>query len=103
MARDSSVKVRTSEDDQPDFTAAESMQELRELATSAGAEVVGEVIQARDKPDPATLLGRGKLEEISGAAAMSHSDVVLFDHDLSPSQQRNIEEEIGVRDRKSVV
>jgi len=73
------------------------MQELRELANSAGAEVVGEVIQAREKADPATLLGRGKLEEISGAAAMAHSDVVLFDHDLSPSQQRNIEDALNLR------
>ncbi len=73
------------------------MDELRELATSAGAEVVGEVIQSRDKPDPATLIGRGKLEEIAGAAAMARADLVLFDHDLSPSQQRNIEEVVNTR------
>ena len=79
------------------FSADESIAELRELAASAGAEVVGEVLQARDKPDPATLIGRGKLEEIKGAAAMAHADLILFDHDLSPSQQRNVERELDLR------
>src|SRR5437764_10232577 len=79
------------------FSAEESLDELRELASSAGAEVVGEVLQARDKPDPATLIGKGKLEEIKGAAAMAHADLILFDHDLSPSQQRNIEAEVDRR------
>ncbi len=79
------------------FSAEESMDELRELASSAGAEVVGEVLQARDKPDPATLIGKGKLEEIKGAAAMARADLILFDHDLSPSQQRNIEAEVDRR------
>jgi GTP-binding protein HflX len=73
------------------------MAELRELAASAGAEVVGEIIQGRDKPDPATLIGRGKLQEIAGAAKMAGADLILFDHDLSPSQQRNIEDAAGVR------
>jgi GTP-binding protein HflX len=64
---------------------------LRTLASSAGAEIVGEFTQRRDRPDPATLIGKGKLEEIAGAAASVSADVILFDHDLSPSQQRNIE------------
>ena len=64
---------------------------MHELATSAGATVVGAFVQRRDKPDPATLIGRGKLDEIKGAVASSRADVLLFDHDLSPSQQRNIE------------
>lgn len=79
------------------FTAEESLAELRELATSAGAAVVGEVLQHKDKPDPATLIGRGKLDEIAGASRMADAGLVLFDHDLSPSQQRNIEDEVGVR------
>ena len=79
------------------FSSEESMAELRELAASAGAEVVGEMVQRRDKLDPATLIGRGKLEEIHGAVAGSQADVVLFDHDLSPSQQRNIEREVDAR------
>jgi len=75
----------------PEFDADESLAELRTLAESAGAEVVGEILQRRDRPDPATLIGAGKLEEIAGAAASVNADVLLFDHDLSPSQQRNIE------------
>lgn len=75
----------------PEFDADESLAELRTLAGSAGALVVGEILQRRDRPDPATLIGAGKLEEIAGAAASVNADVLLFDHDLSPSQQRNIE------------
>ncbi|MGB6383674.1 MAG: GTPase HflX, partial [Terriglobales bacterium] len=75
----------------PDFSSEESLDELRTLATSAGAHIVGEFTQRKDRPDPATLIGKGKLEEIAGAAASVSADVILFDHDLSPSQQRNIE------------
>jgi GTPase len=75
----------------PEFDAEESLAELRTLAGSAGAKVVGEILQRRDRFDPATLIGAGKLEEIAGAAASVNADLVLFDHDLSPSQQRNIE------------
>ena len=75
----------------------DSLSEFRELARSAGAQVVGEFIQHRDHPDPATLIGQGKLQEIAGAAASSHADLVLVDHDLSPSQQRNIEAEVDAR------
>jgi GTPase len=75
----------------PEFDADESLVELRTLAESAGARVAGEILQRRDRPDPATLIGAGKLEEVAGAAASVNADLLLFDHDLSPSQQRNIE------------
>lgn len=75
----------------------ESLAEFRELAASAGAEIVGEFVQRRDRPDPATLLGIGKLQEIAGAVASSEADLVLIDHELSPSQQRNIEREVDAR------
>jgi len=75
----------------PEFDADESLAELRTLAGSAGANVVGEILQRRDRPDPATLIGAGKLEEIAGAAASVDADLLLFDHDLTASQQRNIE------------
>ncbi len=81
----------------PEFDAEESLAELRTLAESAGAKVVGELLQRRDRPDPATLVGAGKLEEIAGAVASVDADVLLFDHDLSPSQQRNIEKVIERR------
>jgi GTP-binding protein HflX len=81
----------------PQFTAEESLAELRELAISAGAAVAGEFLQERDRPDPATLVGRGKVEEIAGAAASIDAHLVIFDHDLSPSQQRNIEKVVPAR------
>jgi GTPase len=75
----------------------ESMSEFRELASSAGAEIAGEFVQRRDRPDPATLVGLGKLQEIGGAVASTNSDLVIVDHELSPSQQRNIEREVDAR------
>jgi GTPase len=87
------------------FSAEGSLAELRELTLSAGADVAGEFLQRRDKPDPATLIGRGKLEEIAGAAASSHADLLIFDHELTPSQQRNIEREVHCRvvDRTALI
>ena len=81
----------------PDFSAEESLDELRSLATSAGAEIAGEFLQRRDKPEAATLVGKGKLEEIAGAAASVSADLLLFDHDLTASQQRNIEKVVKIR------
>ncbi|HLW86988.1 MAG TPA: GTPase HflX [Terriglobales bacterium] len=81
----------------PEFSAEESLEELRSLALSAGAEVTGEFLQHRDKPDPATLIGKGKLQEIAGAAASVSADLLLFDHDLTASQQRNIEKVVSIR------
>ena len=62
-----------------------------------GREVAGEFIQNRDRPDPATLIGRGKLEEVVAAAQSGEADLVIFDHELSPSQQRNVERELHCR------
>ena len=90
-------KSSTNKPSIPEFDAEESLAELRTLAGSAGAAVVGEVLQRRDRPDPATLIGSGKLEEIAGAAASVNADLLLFDHDLSASQQRNIEKIVKLR------
>jgi GTP-binding protein HflX len=79
------------------FSAEESMAELRELAVSAGGEVAGEIFQRRQRPDPATLIGSGKVAELKGAVASVEPDLVIFDHELSPSQQRNLERELEVR------
>ena len=81
----------------PEFSAEESLDELRSLAGSAGAEIAGQFLQRRDKPDAATLIGKGKLEEIAGAAASVSADLLLFDHDLTASQQRNIEKIVNIR------
>jgi GTP-binding protein HflX len=91
MALHASGRPASNKPSIPEFDADESLAELRTLAGSAGAKVVGEILQRRDRPDPATLIGAGKLEEIAGAAASANADLLLFDHDLTASQQRNIE------------
>jgi GTP-binding protein HflX len=75
----------------PGLDAEESMAEFRELVSSAGGVVAAELMQRRSRPDPATLLGAGKVEEIAGVAASTGADLVLFDHDLTATQLRNLE------------
>jgi GTP-binding protein HflX len=72
-----------------DFDA--SLAEFQELARSAGATIAAVILQRRGKPDPATLVGGGKLEEIIATVASTGASLVLFDHDLTPSQARNVE------------
>jgi GTPase len=72
-----------------------SLDELALLAASAGARVVGSLLQERARRDPATLIGRGKVEEVKQRAEESEADVLLFDEDLTPAQQRNLEREVG--------
>src|SRR5256885_736934 len=75
----------------------DSLDELVELARSAGAEVTGTVQQVRDTADPATLVGRGKLDEIRAEARAHKAPLIIFDGNLSPMQQRNIEEATDCR------
>jgi len=77
----------------------ESLAELVELAQSAGAEITGTIFQLRDTADPATLVGRGKLEEIRAEATARQAPLIIFDSELTPVQQRNIEE---VTDRRVI-
>ena len=72
-----------------DFDA--SLAEFQELARSAGATIAAVLIQRRARPDPATLVGSGKLDEIVATVASTGASLVLFDHDLTPTQARNIE------------
>jgi len=83
----------------------ESLLELVELARSAGADVAGTVFQMRSSPDPATLVGPGKLEEIKAEANALGAPMLIFDANLSPMQQRNIEEasECKVIDRTQLI
>ena len=81
----------------PGLDADESMAEFRELVLSAGGLVAAEIMQRRARPDPATLIGAGKVEEIAGVAASTAADLVLFDHDLSPTQLRNLEAALPCR------
>src|SRR5256884_249324 len=69
----------------------ENLSELVELARSAGADVAGTVFQLREAADPATLVGRGKLDEIRAEATAHKAPLIIFDSNLSPIQQRNIE------------
>jgi GTP-binding protein HflX len=78
-----------------DFEA--SLAEFEELARSAGAEVAATLVQRRPRPDPATLVGQGKLDEIEGVVASSGADLVVFDHDLTPSQLRNLDARLPCR------
>ncbi|RSL18318.1 GTP-binding protein HflX [Edaphobacter aggregans] len=88
---------RTPEPDHADLDFEASLAEFEELARSAGAEVAATLIQKRAKPDPATLVGGGKLEEIQGVVGSTNADLVLFDHDLTPSQLRNLEGKLPCR------
>lgn len=74
-----------------------SLEEFEELARSAGAEIAATLVQRRPRPEPATLVGQGKLDEIEGVIASSGADLVLFDHDLTPSQLRNLEARLPCR------
>jgi GTP-binding protein HflX len=75
----------------------ESLDELAELAASAGAQVLERVTQARQAPEAATLLGQGKVRELAALASSLRVDLVVFDHDLTPTQQRNLEDALQVR------
>ncbi|HEX6771911.1 MAG TPA: GTPase HflX [Acidobacteriaceae bacterium] len=79
------------------FDFESSREEFRELVVSAGGDVVVELTQRRPEADPATLIGKGKIVEVAGAAASAQADVVLFDRDLSPTQLRNLENELPAR------
>lgn len=82
-----------------------STAELRELALSAGVQPVGEVSGRSDRPNPATFAGSGKVEEIAQALRDSGASLVIFDHSLSPAQERNLERALQCRvlDRTSLI
>ncbi len=73
------------------------LDELEGLAAAAGTRVVGQIVQRRDAPDAATYLGKGKVAELTGMAAATDADVVIFDNDLSPGQIRNLEKVLGIK------
>ena len=81
------------------------MNELRELAITAGARIIGETIQHRTKPDPATYVGKGKIEELRLAVLADNVNVVIIDDEITPGQARNIEEalETKVVDRTALI
>ena len=82
-----------------------SLDELEELARTAGAQVVGRMVQKRAAFDPATCLGSGRLEELRDFCQNNQVELVIFDHELSPAQQRNIENilDLPVVDRTTLI
>ncbi len=94
----------TTEGQTPDDTEA-SLDELELLVDTAGADVLDRVIQRRDRPDPATFVGRGKVTEILDASLAIDSDTVVFDDELTPAQQFNLEKilERSALDRTAVI
>ena len=81
------------------------LDELALLVGTAGADVVGRVVQRRDQPDPATYVGRGKAQELHELSETVDADTVVFDDELSPAQQRNLEKVLGrtAIDRTAVI
>ena len=81
------------------------LRELKELTVSAGARVVGTASQRSPEPDPATLLGRGKVHEVRTQARAAGADLVIFDHDLTPTQLRNLEKSLDLKviDRTQII
>ncbi|MGE0609492.1 MAG: GTPase HflX [Pirellulales bacterium] len=81
------------------------LEELEGLAKTAGARVVGQLLQRRESPDKTTYLGKGKVEELTTLVQARDADVVVFDNDLAPAQTRNLEKALGVKvlDRSELI
>ena len=82
-----------------------ALDELALLVDTAGADVVARVVQRRDRPDPATFVGRGKVAELAELSLTVDADTVVFDEELTPAQQRNLEKQLGrtAIDRTAVI
>ncbi len=87
------------------WTVEDSLEELKQLADTAGATVIKKFIQKRPKPDSAFYIGRGKVQELALYAQQENIDLCIFDDELSPAQQRNIEGVMGIRilDRTALI
>ena len=91
--------------DTGDYDAERSLDELQELAASAGAQVVSRVIQKKDSYGPATVLGSGRLQEVAEFVQAHEIDAVIFDNELSPAQQKNVEKALDTKviDRTTLI
>jgi GTP-binding protein HflX len=87
------------------WISSDPLEELRGLATTAGAAIVGGLVQRRQKIIPATYIGKGKMTELQEQVEATAADVVIFDNDLSPGQARNLEKATNVKvlDRSELI
>ncbi len=85
--------------------AEEDLDELAALSDSAGAEPVARVVQSRAEPDPATFIGKGRLDDLHATVHANGADIAIFDHELTPGQLRSLEERLGVKviDRTALI
>lgn len=92
-------------EDSEQFTSDDPLEELRGLVETAGVQVVGQLVQKRRMPDTATLMGKGKVEELKMLARSLGAELIVFDNNLSPSQGRNLERELDlvIVDRSEVI
>ena len=99
------IKTQETRDIQGVSEAEISMRELEELAQTAGAIVVSKLIQNREGRDTSFYIGRGKVEELKLLVQTTEADMVIFDEEISPSQQRNLEEALGIKviDRTALI
>ncbi|HQF70926.1 MAG TPA: GTPase HflX, partial [Promineifilum sp.] len=82
-------------DSEPLLTVEESLDELARLADTAGIDIVGQTMQRFEKPHSATYIGQGKVEEVKLLLEEMNADVVIFDDELLPRHQRELEEVFG--------
>ena len=92
-------------EDSEQVNSDDPLEELRGLVETAGVQVVGQMVQKRRMPDPATLMGKGKVEELKMLARSLGAELIVFDNNLSPSQGRNLERELDtvIVDRSEVI
>lgn len=83
--------------DREDWTQEESLDELLELSRTAGAEVLDKICQVKDRPDGTYYIGKGKLEELKQLVDLYDINIVIFDNDITPRQQKNLEEELNIK------
>ncbi len=83
----------------------DELAELKELLATAGAEPVGQMIQRRERPDPRTYFGKGKLRELQNELGRLEPDLIVAEDELTPNQQRNLEDRLGLRviDRTALI
>jgi GTP-binding protein HflX len=103
--REKIVLVAVTLDGRTDAETNDSLDELERLVDTAGADVVARLTQRRDKPDPASFIGKGKVEELKATCLAVDADTVVFDNELAPAQQFNLEKTLGrtAIDRTAVI